>query len=105
MKPDEFVQPTLGDAPKPAELAEHKPAPVTVNSGKNDELSRAVEASNAPKPVKAAPEPERLPGKYHLDYELDGVAIHETHTTVHQAVARVAALKRLHIVPATSTVE
>lgn len=81
-------------------LAEQPRQPVN-NDGKTDELSLALARSKEPKPVAA--EPEKLPGKYALDYSLKGVAIHETHATIPHALARIAALGRLGIVPSTST--
>lgn len=71
------------------------------NSGKVDELSLAVRNSRrviAPPP--ARPEP---PGKYCLEYEYNGQAIRETHRSIPHALSRMAALKRVGIVPATST--
>jgi len=78
-------------------------APVeNINSGKTDELSVALAESRKPKPATVFEEPKPV-GKYALDYSLKGEAIHETHATVRSALARVAALGRLGIVPATST--
>lgn len=71
------------------------------NSGKLDALSLALAASRKPKEVQ--PEPEKPAGKYALDYSLKGVPIRETHVTIPHALARIAALGRLGIVPSTST--
>lgn len=78
-----------------------QPRETVNNDGKTDELSLALAASKVPAAV--APEPEKPVGKYALDYSLKGVAIHETHATIPHALARIAALGRLGIVPSTST--
>ena len=84
----------------------NKPQPTPVsNAGKTDELSLAVVAANAPKKVEVKPIPVNPPARFHLDYVLNGKEIHETHCTVQRAVARVSELRRLGIVPATSTVD
>lgn len=64
-----------------------------------DEFSKAValKPQAPPAPVEAAPK-----GKYCIDYEYNNEQIHETHAALRGAVARVADLKRLGIVPATS---
>jgi hypothetical protein len=94
----------------PAGYAAVADAPVAVaavgqavnNTGKTDELSLAVAASLAPKPVTLVQE-IKAAGKYALDYFLHGEAIHETHATLPHALARVASLRTLGITPATST--
>lgn len=101
-----FVQPSLNDErPVHTESGELVLRDITpgapINSGKTDELSVAL--ADSKKPLVAAPEPEKAKGKYALDYSLKGEAIHETHSTVRSALARIAALGRLGIVPATST--
>jgi len=108
-----FVQPSLDNSgptntggivheTTATELVLRDAPTTTVNTGKTDELSVALAESR--KPVTTAiVEPEKPVGKYALDYSLKGEAIHETHATVRSALARVAALGRLGIVPATST--
>lgn len=105
----EFKQPSLensndapeADAPESALVLRGEGAPV-VNSNKTDELSIALAESRKPVPANIVEGPKPV-GKYALDYSLKGEAIHETHSTVRSALARVAALGRLGIVPATST--
>lgn len=92
--------------PKPAarnELPQPVATKAIVNTGKTDELSQAVVAMHAPKPVAPVPPEPQGPGKYRLDYVLNGEAITETHRTVRQALAGVRRLKMLGIIPATST--
>lgn len=102
-----FVQPSLNDetvqhqADKSALVLRDAPQPVN-NSGKTDELSVALAESRKPKPATVFEEPKPV-GKFALDYSLHGQAIHETHSTVRSALARIDALARLGIVPATST--
>lgn len=102
----DFHQPTLEGAElQPAGetvLVERVPVARVSNTGKTDELSLAVAAANAPKPTTLVEEPKPV-GRFALEYEYNGEAIRETHATVRGAVARVQALKRLGIVPATST--
>ena len=107
-----FVQPSLespqpgftgnADLPETALVLRESAAQAVDNSRKTDELSLALAESRKPVPANLAPEPAPV-GKYALDYSLHGQAIHETHSTVRSALARVAALGRLGIVPATST--
>lgn len=101
----DFKQPTLDDGVQQADanLPATVTAVVTDNSDKDDELSVAVREANKPVAVAVEPEKPRGPGKYQLDYVYNGQRIHETHETVRHAIARVAGLKRLGIVPATST--
>ncbi len=70
------------------------------NSGKTDALSKAI--ADRRKVVAPEPAKPREPGNYQLDYVYNGEHITETHDTIPHAVARVDALKRLGIVPATS---
>lgn len=106
---EDFTQPTLDDPNAPAggtltALPERvATGTAIVNTGKTDELSVALAQSKIP--VAALPEPVKPPGKYTLDYSLKGEAIHETYVTVPQALARIAELGRLNIVPATGTVD
>jgi hypothetical protein len=75
------------------------------NTGKTDELSRAVAASLASTPVIMPGPREPAPGKYRLSYLLHGERMTESHVSVRKAVARVADLRRLGIVAETSTAE
>ncbi len=88
----DFEQPKLADADKPA-----------TEEQKTDALTAALQASRAPKPVDPALEPKKMPGKFALDYTLKGVPIRETHATIPHALASVARLANLGIVPKTST--
>lgn len=105
-----FAQPTLENVNgnviverEDGAFVERKELPVIIdNSSKADELSLALAESRKPVPAVLF-EPEKPIGKYALDYSLKGEAIHETHSTIRSALARVAALGRLGIVPATST--
>lgn len=101
----DFEQPTLdnGGAPAPSGMPKTAVVVPANNSGKTDALSLAVAAQR--KVIVAEPEKELPPGPYQLDYVYNGEAIHETHRTIPHALARVAALKRLGIVPATSVAE
>lgn len=104
---DEFKQPTIegtlvADPSNETALLKTQPVAVVDNSGKTDELSLALIESRKNTAV-VIPDVQQLPGKYALDYSLQGVAIHETHSTVALALARIADLARLGIVPATST--
>ncbi|MDE2019926.1 MAG: hypothetical protein KGJ13_06310 [Patescibacteria group bacterium] len=102
---NEFTQPSLDDANKPAPLA-NTVSPATVdNSGKTDELSVAAAAAFNPVHRALPPEPVLPPGRYCLDYVYNGQKIHETHRTTRTAIARIAALKRSGITPSTSTQE
>lgn len=105
----EFQQPSLNDADTNETMAQESraltlnSAPVeNINSGKTDELSVALAESRKPRPATVFEEPKPV-GKYALDYSLKGEAIHETHATLKHALARIASLGRLGIVPATST--
>jgi len=75
------------------------------NTDATDELSEAVRASRAPAPVAVVPDAPPAPGKYKISYLLHGQRINESHVSVRKAVARVADLRRLGIVPQTSTDE
>lgn len=102
----EFNQPSLDNdnhevAQEGALVLREQPILVD-NSGKTDELSVALANSKKAVPANLAPDVAPV-GKYALDYSLKGEAIHETHSTVRSALARIAALGRLGIVPATST--
>lgn len=109
MTNDEFSQPSLGDPQHNSrqydagEFRGKRPPAIVDNSGKTDALSQAVAAQR--KVVAPVAEAPRGPGAYQLDYVYNGELIHETHETIPHAVARVAALKRLGIVPATSVAE
>lgn len=91
------------DAPPAPKKWEPRAEPTHVkNAGKTDELSRAVIEAARPKPTELK-EPVRPPGKYFLHYEYNGEEIKESHATIPHALARIAALKRIGIVPGTST--
>lgn len=99
-----FQQPSLADADAPAPAAlpvEVAPQPVD-NTGKTDELSLAVVAEQNRNAIHIAI-PDAPPGKYALDYVLDGRAIRETHIDLEHALGGVRRLRFLGIVPATST--
>lgn len=98
----EFGQPKLDDQPQEISLPQNV-VPVEVdNTGKTDELSLAV-AAEAQRNVMPLVEPEKLPLKYALVYNLEGKEIVEQHASIEAAVARVRALKTLNIIPATHT--
>ncbi len=79
--------------------------PVSVsNAGKTDELSLAVAAAKSRPAAPVTPE-VKLPGKYRLEFIYKGKARSETFGTVRLAVARVAALERIGIIAATSTID
>jgi len=114
--PQTFEQPRLDpqadtvqpkpDAEDAAELPTTELVDVDPNENNDDELSRAVVASRAA-PVVDTPPEEVKPsgkGKYRLTYLLHGEKIEESYHAVANAVARVADLRRLGIVPATKTV-
>lgn len=79
-------------------------AAVIPNNERTDALSRALADSNRPNTV-VVDEPVKEVAKYHLGYVYNGELIDESHVTIRGALARIAALKRLGIVPSTSTVE
>lgn len=112
VSPQTFEQPVL-DADDDGEdegeetetLPETELVDVDPNEQNDDELSLAVVASRAA-PVVDLPPEEVKPtgkGKYRLTYLLHGEKIEESHHNVRNAVARVADLRRLGIIPATST--
>lgn len=100
----EFHQPKLADA-EGAALPEAITQMVADNADKTDELSLAAAAAFNPVHAPLPPEPQLPPGRFCLDYIYNGQKIHETHRTTRTAIARIAALKRIGIVPATSTVD
>lgn len=104
----EFTQPVIENNTDPlpggVSLVQPVAVPMVDNSGKTDELSRAVADASRVVVQEAAPV-NRDPAKFKLDYVYNGEMIHESHTTVRGALARIASLKRLGIVPATSTSE
>lgn len=103
MKPDDFNTPALPVTEPPTDpLLSAVRAPVVDNTGKTDELSLAVVRENQSRAVHI-PEPEKAPGKYQLEYVLDGEALKETHATVEQALASVRRLRVLGVTPATAT--
>jgi hypothetical protein len=102
----DFEQPRLeGNDPVAQEALPARDAPARVsNAGKTDELSLAVAEAGKPKATDLK-EPAKPPGKYFLHYEYNGEEIKESHATIPHALARISALKRIGIVPGTSTAE
>lgn len=100
---NDFSQPSLDDAEAPAVIFPTDTAVVAVdNTDNTDELSLAVAAASAPKPVTVVEAPAPI-GKYFLDYIYKGKKIRETHATVRHALAGYQRLGRLGITPATGT--